>query len=404
MNFMKAKLIQINTVSNGSIGRIMGEIQKQANMAGFETISYVGRRKIFRDLRCEKFGNGIAFWTHVAINTVFDKQGYGSYWVTRRLIKKIRKENPNIIHLHNIHGYYLHIPTLMKYLKNEYTGKLFWTFHDCWPFTGHCAYFTMIGCEKWKTGCYNCQNKKQYPISWFFDASKSNFFKKKEWFTGLDNLTIIVPSMWMKNLVKESFLKESKIEVVSNGIDLSVFKFTKNRNVRKIYGIPEKKKILLGVADVWSERKGLKDFLELSEKLSESYVIVLVGISTRLKKMLPSNIIGVLHTENVENLVELYSEASIFINPSREESFSVVTIEAMACGTPVIVLDSSAVKELVSERTGIVLHKPNVDDYLEAIQEIEKKNISRCEVAAYAQKYSVHEAMSQIIKLYQKSL
>ena len=397
---MRRKLVQINTVSNGSIGRIMKEIQKQAEKRGYETISFVGRRKVYTDFKCEKFGNIFSFWSHVIINTVLDKQGHGSYFTTKKLICRLRQENPDIIHLHNLHGYYLNIPELIKYLKEEYKGKIFWTFHDCWPFTGHCPYFTMVECDKWEKECYNCPNKTQYPVSLFCDSSQSNYYEKKKWFADLENLTIIVPSCWMEGLVKRSFMGKYPVKVVANGVDLDVFKRQKDKNIRKRYNIPENKKILLGVADVWSKRKGVEDFLKLGKVLSEEYVIVMVGMSRRKIKHLPENIIGIPHTENMEKLAELYSEAHIFINPSLEESFSLVTVEAMACGTPAIVLDTSAVKELITDTNGIILHTHECGDYIKAIKNIEANGIDHRLISKGSMRYSSIIAAGKVIELY----
>lgn len=400
MEIEKKKLIQINTVSNGSIGRIMKEIQSQAESEGYETISFVGRRKTYQDYRCERFGNFISFWSHVILNTLFDKQGYGSYFATQKLIKRLREENADIIHLHNLHGYYLHIPTLMNYLREEFVGDLYWTFHDCWPFTGHCPYFVMANCDKWKTKCHDCPNKCYYPISFGIDSSEANFIEKQKWFLTLRNLKIIVPSQWMKTLVEQSFFKNTKVELVPNGIDLLKFNRRKFDKVYERYSIPLNKKILLGVADIWSTRKGLNDFIELALILPEQYVIVLVGrYPWHLKKM-PSNIIGIPYIEDIDELVELYSAAFLFINPSREESFSLVTIEAMACKTPVIALDTSAVKELIAPGCGVVLHTPTAEDYLQAIKLSEKEEFDREKIRSQAEKYPLENVGKKIIRLY----
>ncbi len=403
----KRKLIQINTVCNASTGRIMRDIQEKAQRQGYDTLSIVGRRRPFNDLKCVKFGNPVSFWIHVVLNTVFDRQGYGSWFVTKLLVRRLRAESPDIIHLHNLHGYYLNIPVLFRYLREEYEGKLFWTFHDCWPFTGHCAYFTMAGCDKWKKECYHCVNKTKYPISWFLDASAINFRKKRQMFSGLKNLTIIVPSKWMAQRVEESFFKGVKTEIVPNGTDLSIFSYSVSDRILSKYGIPDAKKILLGVANIWDERKGLSDFLQLSEVLPGEYQIVLVGLSRNQVRRLPDNVIGIMRTENREELVTLYSRADIFINPSREESFSLVTVEAFACGTPVIVLDTSAVKDLVDRENGangIVLHKYDVQDYMEAIREIEMRKPDRKRVAECAERYERNKCAAQVLELYEDAL
>lgn len=396
------KLVQINTVCNTSTGRIMHAIQKKASEQGFETLSFVGRRKVFTDLPCEKYGNPISFWVHVAINTIFDRQGYGSWYATKRLIKRLKKEQPDIIHLHNLHGYYLNLPILFDYLKREFKGQLFWTFHDCWPFTGHCAYFTMAGCDKWKEQCENCQNKKNYPVSLLLDASKRNYKDKKNLFCNLENLTILTPSCFMEKLIKNSFMKAYTIKVIPNGIDLKEFSYRINENIYKKYKIPYDKKILLGVANVWDKRKGLEDFLGLAREVHGEYKIVLVGLNKWQIKGLPTNIVGVERTENIEELVNLYSIADIFINPSLEESFSMVTVEALACGTPVIVLDTSAVKELVTAENGIVLSSHEISDYLSAIEKIESMKLKRAQVALTAKPYDMQEVLDRIIDLYKE--
>lgn len=401
---MNKKLVQINTVCNSSTGQIMHDIQKKAEEEGYSTASFVGRRKPYADLKCEKFGNGLSFWLHVSINTVFDCQGYGSYFATKKLIRRLREEKPDIIHLHNLHGYYVHIPTLFKYLKTEFEGRLFWTFHDCWPFTGHCPHFVIAKCGRWMAGCYGCPQKSLYPISFFLDASKKNYENKKRMFTDVNNLTIITPSEWMKGLIEESFFKGFDIRVVNNGIDTGIFSpCTDNGKMRKIlakYNIPDNKKILLGVASVWEKRKGLDTFIELSSAMGSEYAIALVGLSKRQIHSMPSGIIGIERTENKSDLAILYSLAHIFINPSMEESFSLVTVEAMACGTPVIVLDTSAVKELVCPDNGIVLSEYGVADYNEAIVRLERLGLTSEQVAKTAQKYDVRKVMSEMVSLY----
>lgn len=401
-NDMGKKLIQINTVCNTSTGRIMGDIQREAIKQGYDAISFVGRRKPFTDMKCEKIGNSLSFWMHVAINTVFDRQGYGSYFVTKKIVKRIREEKPDIIHLHNLHGYYLNLPVLFEYLINEFQGKVFWTFHDCWPFTGHCPHFSAVGCDKWKNGCHHCPSKTEYPISFFLDASRKNYQDKKKMFTSISNLTIITPSEWMANWIRNSFFDSYRIEVVNNGIDLKRFSYKPNKEVLDKYGIPKDRKILLGVASVWDKRKGMADFLQLSKKITEEYQIVLVGLSKRQIRKLPTNIIGIERTEDIDELVSLYSLAHIFVNPSTEESFSLVTVEAFACGTPVIVLDTSAVKELVCKDNGVVIKRHKAEDYLRAIECVEKCKLTREQIARTAQRYCAKLAVERVVQLYQE--
>lgn len=380
----------------------MLQIQKAAEERGYEAISFVGRRKVPKNINCKKIGNGFSFWMHVGITTIFDKHGYGSFFATKKLIKRIKQENPDIIHLHNIHGYYLCIPLLFKYFKEEFSGQIFWTFHDCWPMTGHCAYFTAVECEKWKSGCSECPNKKQYPVSLFRDASVENYISKKNMFTDLEHLVIIVPSQWLADIVKQSYMNKYPIEVIPNGLDLEKFFYKVDKEIVKKYGIRDDKKIILGVASVWEPRKGLDVFEKLSRVIGDEYQIVLVGVNRFQKSKLSGNIIGIEHMSKQEELITLYSLSTIFLNPSTEETFSMVTVEAMACGTPVIVLNTSAVKELVNENCGIVLSDNAVTDYIEAIKSLEAKGLSRELVAEQAQKYNFLQSMENILNLYEK--
>ena len=236
----KPKYIQINTVCNGSTGKSMRENAKQAINDGYQVLCIYGRRKGYKDLRCIK------------LNTLFDCQGlHASYFCTKRIINILRKENPDIIHLHNIHGYYLNYPVLFKYLRDEYKGEVKWTFHDCWPITGHCAHFTLAKCNKWEKKCYKCPNTKKYPISLLFDNSMNNYKNKKKWFTSVNNLTIITPSNWMKNIVCKSFMGKYDIVTINNTIDTNIFKPTKDDSVFKKYSLPLNKRIIIGVSGVW---------------------------------------------------------------------------------------------------------------------------------------------------------
>lgn len=378
----------------------MRQIQLAAEDEGYETISFYGRRNGYPDLPCEKFGSFIGFWSHVIWTTITDRQGLGSYFVTRKMVNRLREEKPDIIHMHNLHGYYLNYPVLFKYLREEFKGKIIWTFHDCWPVTGHCPHFVIAKCNKWKKQCEHCSNRGVYPISWFLDSSKYNYALKKELFSGFKNMVITTPSEWMKNIIEQSFLKETRIEVVSNGIDLSIFYPRKKYDSIQKYNISQNKKMILGVASIWEERKGLGTFFNLAKELDENYVIVLVGLNKQqVNKMLP-NMLGIERTENKEELAELYSKADVFLNPSEEESFSLVTIEAMACGTPVVALDSSAVKELISDKNGIVLHEPTIEEYIQAISMCEKKKIHVKEISGSVQKYSSKNMTDEVLELY----
>jgi len=378
----------------------MYDIQKHAQEKGWDTISFVGRRKVYDDLPCEKFGNKVSFWIHVIVNTLLDRQGYASFFQTKKLIRRIKEECPDVIHLHNLHGYYLNIPLLFHYLTEEYKGKIFWTFHDLWPITGHCPHFAAVKCDKWQSECKKCPNKRLYPISWGLDNSRRNFREKKKVFSSLRHLEIIAPSKWMAEQIEKSFLGSFPIRVIPNGIDLSNFAYSVDVDIFSKYNIPRDKSIILGVASVWDERKGLNDFLQLAEKLSDDYIIVLVGLSIAQIGKLPNNVIGIRRTENRKELACFYSAADVLINPSKEESFSLVTIEAMACGTPVIGIDTSAVRELINDDNGILLHENNCQQYLQAINILQKSNKTRETIRRTVLAYSNKNMVENVLQLY----
>ena len=364
------KLVSINTVCNGSTGKIMGSISREARKCGYEVFCIYGRRKGYTDIPCKKIGGFFSFWYHVFITTIFDLHGHGSYFKTKKIVRELKKINPDIIHLHNIHGYYLNYKVLFDYLKNEYKGKIFWTMHDCLPITGHCAYFDYSGCTKWKTGCNKCKSKKSYPVSLFMDRTKKNYEEKKKLFTDID-INIITPSKWLENILKMSFLKNLNIKTINNGIDTDIFKPTYDDTIYEKYNIPKDKKILLGVANCWEKRKGFDDFLSLSKKLDDLYVIVLVGLTNRQIKKVKKykNIIPIKRTENQHDLAALYSLSYCLVNPTYEDNYPTVNIESLACKTRVVCYDTGGCVEQGINKNVYIVKKgnKNVDNLLKEI-------------------------------------
>ena len=358
------KVLQINTVcGTGSTGRIATDMYDILKENGHECCIAYGRGDAPAGYNTIKIGNKYDIYYHALMNRITDKHGFYSGAATKKFIKQVEEYNPDVIHIHNIHGYYINIEILFNYLKQS-NKPVIWTLHDCWSFTGHCAYFTYVGCDKWKLGCYDCPQLDTYPSSKVFDNSKENYQNKRRLFTGVSNLTIVTPSQWLAGLVKESYLGEYPIQVINNGIDLDVFKPTES-DFRKQYGL-ENKHVILGVANIWDKRKGLDDFIELSKQLDdEKQAIVLVGLSDKQLKTLPKNIIGIKRTNSTKELAEIYTAADVFFNPSKEETFGLVTIEAMACGTPAVVLDKSASPEIVRLYSfGKVLDKVCISELL----------------------------------------
>jgi len=398
------RVLQINTTLNTtSTGRITEEIGQTLQIHGHE--SYVAYKRMGpagSTSNLMKIGNDLDVYLHGLKTRILDRHGFGSAKATRKLIGDIKKTDPDIIGMHNLHGYYLNIEVLFNYLK-EVQKPVVWTFHDCWPFTGHCAYFDMVDCKKWKTECNNCPLTHAYPASWYLDNSKKNFNKKKNLFQGLENLTIVTPSKWLKDLVKQSFLKDYPVKVINNGIDLERFKPVDSAEVKEKHSL-KGLKVILGVASVWDKRKGLEHFIELSKLLDEDLRIVLVGLNKNQIQSLPRKIIGVERTESIEELVALYSCADLFVNPTLVDNFPTTNLEALACGTPVITYKTGGSPEAVDERTGVVVEKGNIENLhsslLRVLSNGKEHYKSDCRKRA-VQKYDKNDRFKDYLNLYE---
>ncbi len=318
-----------------------------------------------------KIGGKLNLIGHLAATRLFDAHGLGSTIVTKKLVKKLEEYKPDVVNLHNIHGYYINYKILFNYLKKA-AIPVVWTLHDCWPFTGHCAYFDLAGCEKWKTHCENCPQKSAYPKSSLLDRSKQNYDLKKELFAGISNrLTIVTPSAWLGDLVKESFLKDCRIEVINNGIDLNIFKPSKG-NFKKTHNI-EDKIMVLALASEWTVRKGFEDIKYIGQNLPENYQLVIVGLQEDQVKKVPEGIIAITRTDNVQQLVEIYSEADVFVNASVEDNLPTVILEALACGTPVVTYDTGGCREEIDEGCGVLVEKFKKQQLIDGIIELGAK-------------------------------
>ena len=365
------KYLFINSVAGyGSTGRIAAETCRELMKDGHECVLAFGRNKAnCEDVPTVQIGTAWDYRLHGVRGRLLDDHGFGSKAATRRFLDWVREYDPDVIWLHNIHGYYIHIGLLFDYLRGC-GKKIFWTLHDCWSFTGHCAYFDFAGCDKWKTGCHHCPQKHTYPQSLLLDNSRRNYERKKLLFTGIPDLTLTVPSHWLESRVKQSFLGEYPVQVDYNKIDRTVFKPTPG-DFREKYGL-EKKTILLGVASVWEERKGLKDFLALSSMLDDRYRIVLIGLSEEQRKNLPQNILGLPRTNSLEELAQAYTAADLFVNPSVEETFGMTAMEARCCGTEAIVYKDTACEEIVNQFGGIAVDR-GAENLLAAIEKLTKE-------------------------------
>lgn len=393
------KVLQINSVCGiKSSGRICTDIASFLEENGHTCQIAYGREECPEPLSrfSYKFTNEFDVRVNALLARVFDNAGFGTKRATKKLIKWIDKYNPDIIHLHNIHGYYINIEVLFTYLKDK-DIPVVWTLHDCWPFTGHCAYFDFVGCNKWTDGCHNCPQKKEYPASYLRDKSKFNYFKKKKLFSSLDKLTLLTPSSWLSECVKNSFLKKYPVKVFNNGVDTTFFKPTIS-DFKQKHGINDKI-MLLGVASVWDRRKGLDDFVELSKKLDDKYKIVLVGLNKEQMASVPQNIITIPRVLEAAEIAEIYSAADIYLNLSVEETMGLTTVESLACGTSVIVYDRTAVPEFVDNSCGAIVKARDIDAL---VHQIETINIDSSICVKAASKFEIRNRYSQLLSLYEE--
>ena len=340
------KVLLINSVCGiGSTGRICTDIAKKYEAQGHEVKIAYGREQVPKNVRkyAVRIGTDIGVYIHGLRSRLLDQHGRGSVKATKRFLKWVDDYTPDLLWLHNLHGYYINYELLFEWIKKHPELEVKWTLHDCWAFTGHCSYFTMAKCYKWMTYCAECVQKKSYPTSLLMDNSASNFERKRKAFAGIRNMMLITPSRWLAGLVEKSFLKEYPVEVHYNEIDRTVFKPTQS-NFREETGIGQKK-MILGVASVWDDRKGFRDFMKLRKMLDDRYVIVLVGLSEKQLRTLPEGIIGIRRTNSPLELAAIYTAADVFFNPTYEDNYPTVILEAEACGTKVITYDTGGCRE-----------------------------------------------------------
>ena len=400
------KILQINSVCGvGSTGRIAVDIAKTAQEQGNDALIAYGRSyKETPGIKAIRIGSDYEVYLHGLYTRLTDKTGFASTMATVKFIEEVRRYKPDIIHLHNIHGYYVNIELLFNFLRKA-NIPVVWTLHDCWAFTGHCTHFDYVGCNQWKTGCNNnCPQKQSYPASLFLSNAASNYRKKRDLFTSVNNMTIVTPSQWLAGLVKESFLQKYPVKVIHNGIDTEIFKPTPS-DFRQKYGL-EDKFIVLGVANVLDKRKGLEDFIKLSDMLDDSYRIVLVGLSEKQIKNLPDKkIIGITRTSNATELAGIYSTADIFVNASVEETFGLTNVEALACRTPVIAYDCGPTNEIVDGDCSKLV--PNGDVYAlktDVGKTLQKDDVHHARNVEYTKKFDKREKFIEYVRLYSKIL
>lgn len=401
-------LLQINPVLrvSTSTGRIMQEIGELAMQNGWQSyIAYSRGRDGIKPCSSKLVpvgGKWSVAW-HGVETRLFDRHGLASSQATRQFIRQIEQIQPDVIHIHNIHGYFLNYRILFDYLS-KCNIPVVWTVHDCWLYTGHCYYYSYVNCNRWQDGCAQCPQRREFPASLWVDRSRKNYLDKKEAFTSMpqDRLVIVPVSDWIRSEMQKSFFCGYNFRVIHNGINTEVFRVYDAQEVREKYGLGDRH-VLLGVASIWSREKGLDDFIQMAALLKKEELIVLVGIKPEERKRLPENIIGIARTENIQQLAGLYSMADAFINPTWQDNYPTVNMEAIACGTPVVTYRTGGSVEAVTDETGFVVEQGNYKGLLEAARTIRQRGKSyyqgRCR--EYALKhFKKEDRYSDYIHLY----
>jgi len=399
------RIFQLNTFCGvKSTGRIASEIAKLVEREGGKCqIGYgVPGISIDSEAYAYRIGTPAERKIHGAFRKFLDAEGYGSYFATQKLIAEIKRFQPDLIHLHNLHGCYLHLKSLFTFLA-QYNHPVVWTLHDCWPFTGHCAYFDYSGCEKWKTGCHHCPQQKSYPICLGLDGSERNYRNKRTYFTALSDFPSVAPCNWMNGPLSQSFFRQFPVRIIPNGVNLAVFHPTDSHLREKYHWID--RKICLSVASEWDERKGLSFLCQAAKKMGDSYQFVVIGLSADQIDHLPSGMLGLQHTSSTSELAAWYSAADCFVNPTLEDNMPMVNMEALACGTPVVVFDTGGCSEVVNEQCGKVVAQGDVSALCSAIIQVcHQKKAMRTACLQRASLFDCQRTFQSYVDLYKELL
>lgn len=402
------KLLQINPVvkENTSTGRIMRELGDLVMASGWKSYIAYSRARDGVPAHTSQLvpvGNKADLFLHWVATRLFDAHGLVSRRATRKLIQRIQQINPDIVHIHNVHGYFLHYPTLCRFLT-EYGKPVIWTVHDCWLFTGHCYHYSAAGCLRWQTGCHDCPQKQAFPASFGFDRSRKNYHDKQRAFTSIPSLTLVTVSEWMRGELTRSFLKEVPCRVIHNGIDLDTFQPRPDPDLRARYGI-SKPYYYLAVASIWLPEKGLADLVCLAATLKPDEQLVLVGRMTRSQKdSLPKGIVTIDRTTDARALAALYTAATAFVNPTWQDNYPTVNLEAIACGTPVVTYRTGGSVEAITPETGFVVPQGNVPAMLSKLHLIRQKGTAHWQAACRThavQHFGREERFKDYLRLYE---
>ncbi len=390
------KVLQINSVYGvKSTGRIVYELALLQQKNHIEAYVISGEKNAEAD-NVHVMSSKLYLKLNILLTRLFGKHGFYNKLATRRMLKFVKAVSPDVIHLHNLHGHYINVKMLFKYI-HKHNIPVVWTLHDCWAFTGHCPHFDYIGCEKWKKGCFDCSQRRGYPDSWFFDRSKGNYKAKKELFTSIEKMHIVTPSHWLASLAKQSFLGKYPVSVIHNGIDTKKFSPV-NSQLKKRLGL-EDKFVILGIVSNLNSTKGGQCFLELSEYLAEDEHIVLLSLEKDSEK-LPENITAIPRLELAEEMAEVYSGADVFVNPTLQDTFSMINIEALAGGVPVVSFNTGGSTESLSDKCGVVVEKGNVSKLYEGIKRVRAGEFCRENCRQRGLEFSSERCFSKYIDIY----
>ena len=362
------RIVELNTYAgSGSTGRIAVEIANSAAKQGWETIIGFGTGAVppEAEVFALRIGGKIGRKWHGALRKLMDAEGYGSAAATRKLIRFMKTYQPDVVHLHNIHGCYINHKLLFRYLRQSGVPVV-WTLHDCWPFTGHCAYFDFVHCARWQTQCYACPQKASYPASVFWDGSKRNYRRRRALFTALPKLTLVAPCQWLSDVVHSSFLGNTPTRVIYNGVDRGAF-YPRASKLRAQHAIT-RPYVALAVASEWEERKGIRLLPALAQTLGDLYQLVVIGLTAEQIGAMPVGILALPRTASTRELAQWYSAADCFVNPTLEDNMPLVNLEALACGTPVAVFATGGCPECVTGECGAVVPKGDVQALALAVQ------------------------------------
>lgn len=355
------KVVQINAVYEySSTGRITMELDLALKNKGHESYVFCTNREDPEN-RIYCMGTQFSRKVHGFFSRLTGLQGYYSKAATKKMLERLNDIRPDVVHLGNLHGNYIHVNMLLDYLARNQISTVI-TLHDCWLFTGHCCHYIEDNCDRWQYGCGKCPAKHKWNKSWFFDRSAKVYKDRKDRFKKLNKLTVVGVSDWITNECRKSFMKENASFCrIYNWIDLNTFvpPKRKQKNCR-----PK----ILSVSQGWSDSKGLSDILKIAKK-NKDCDFVMVGDMPR-DCNIPSNIKVVGTINDVNELVKYYQKADIFLHLSYQETFGKVIAEALACGIPAVVYNVTAMPELIGPGCGIIVPKGDWKSAGKAVREL----------------------------------